>query len=254
MSAADFWSLGDYAVIGDLWAQQGQDLIEALDPAGQDVVDLATGTGVTAIAAARAGARVTGVDITPALLQEAERRAQAARVAVTWVQADVEDLPLEPASADLVTSTVGLIFADPARALPQAWRLLRPGAELVMTSWSADGAFGSIRQALAGYFPEAPAPWHETPGSIRATVRECLGEVGVAVQERAFTMVVPSAEDLIALMEEHSAPIIVARSQLGEAWATAREQLLAAISASGERENGSLRLPVNYLVSTISRD
>lgn len=120
MDPAEFWATGDYAVVGDLWAQPGRDLVASLPVQGQDVVDLATGTGVTAITAAAHGAQsVVGVDVTPGLLREAARRAGRARVDVTWVTADFLAVPLPSGCADLVTSTFGVVFAaDPHAAWP----------------------------------------------------------------------------------------------------------------------------------------
>src|SRR5579875_677930 len=101
MEPSEFWSIGDYSVVGELWSSPGRDLIASLGVTGLDVVDLATGTGVTAIAAAEHGAAsVVGVDITPSLLTEAARRAELAGVSVRWVEADVASVPLPDASAD----------------------------------------------------------------------------------------------------------------------------------------------------------
>ncbi|MGO1908212.1 MAG: class I SAM-dependent methyltransferase, partial [Brevibacterium linens] len=156
MDAAEFWAVGDYSVVGDLWSQPGEDLADALEPAGADVIDLATGTGVTAIAMADRGARsVTGVDITASLLDEARRRALAAGHDLTFVRSDMSSTPLPTASADIVSSTVGLVFADdPQVALAEARRLTRPGGVVALTSWAGGGFFDRIRKALAPYFPE----------------------------------------------------------------------------------------------------
>lgn len=225
MGAAEFWSTGDYAV----------------------VVDLATGTGVTALAAAQQGARsVVGVDITPALLAEAERRANAAGAAVRWVEADLEDLALPSGSADVVLSTFGLVFTDPSIALPEACRLLRPGGSLVFTSWAGMGVFGAIRQVLAAFFPEAPVPWHERP----ETIRDVVGQEA-QVAERSFAMVVPSSEHVVAMLERYSAPIILGAAELGGDWPAARGQLLAAVESFAQGRTGQTHLPVRYLVTTL---
>ncbi|HVN52143.1 MAG TPA: methyltransferase domain-containing protein, partial [Acidimicrobiales bacterium] len=132
MEPSEFWSIGDYGVVGDLWSSPGRDLAASLEVAGLDVIDLATGTGVTAIAAAKHdAASVVGVDVTPSLLAEAARRGRTAGVDVRWIEADVESVPLPDASADLVISTFGLVFAaDPSRALAEARRLARPGGRI----------------------------------------------------------------------------------------------------------------------------
>jgi len=238
VEASEFWSIGDYSVVGDLWSSPGRDLATSLAVTGLDVVDLATGTGVTAIAAAQHdAASVVGVDITALLLAEAARRGEAAGVEVRWVEADVVSVPLPDACADLVVSTFGLIFAaDPGRAMAEALRLTRPGGRVVFTSWPPNGLFGAIRQVMARYLPDAPTPWHESPDGIRA-----IAGLEADVSEQAFRLTVGSPEEFVGLMERYSAPIVLATQTLGERWPSARADLLAAVQAAGgpdEGENG----------------
>ncbi|WP_423461826.1 methyltransferase domain-containing protein [Promicromonospora sp. MS192] len=248
MDPAEFWATGDYAVVGDLWAQPGRDLVASLPVQGQEVVDLATGTGVTAIAAAAHGARsVVGVDVTPGLLREAARRARQARVDVTWVTADFLAVPLPSGCADLVTSTFGVVFAaDPRAALAEARRLARPGGRIVLTSWSATGLFGRIRQTLAPFFPEVPEPWHETVAGVHA-----VAGPDAQVTEESFVMTVASPEWFVSRLEQHSAPVVLGAASLGATWPQARERLLATVRDAGEPADGAFRLPVGYLRTTL---
>jgi SAM-dependent methyltransferase len=248
MDPAEFWATGDYAVVGDLWAQPGRDLAASLPVQGRDVVDLATGTGVTAIAAAAHGARsVVGVDVTPDLLREAARRADGTGLDVTWLTADFLEVPLPSRCADLVTSTFGIVFAaDPDAALVEARRLTRPGGRIAFTSWSAGGLFGQVRQTLAPFFPAAPEPWHETADGIRAVAGQ-----DAQVSEESFVMTVESPEQFVALLERHSAPIILGAASLGAAWPEARDLLVATVREAGEPSDGGVRLPVGYLRTTL---
>jgi SAM-dependent methyltransferase len=249
MHPAEFWSAGDYGIVGDLWASPGRDLSASLDVAGCDVIDLATGTGVTAIAMARRGAAsVIGVDVTPRLLAEASRRATAAGLEIRWVEADVVDVPLPTASADLVISTFGLIFAEePAAALGEARRLARPGGQVVFTSWPSNGLFGAIRKVMAAYFPDVPTPWHESEDGIR----DVAGAEAV-VTERSFELMVESPEAFVGLLEQWSAPFVLAAPVLGDRWPAARAQLVDVVTRAGRRANGNHRAPVPYLVTTLS--
>src|SRR5690606_37625750 len=175
-------------VVGDLWAQPGRDLAATLAVRDRDVVDLATGTGVTAIAAARHGARsVTGVDVTPDLLREAVRRSRAAGVDVDWIEADLTDVPLPTDCADLVTSTFGLVFAEPGPALAEARRLARLGGRVVFTSWAAEGLSGRTRQALGRYFPGAPEPGHAERDASRS-----VAGADATLEVSSFTMTIAS--------------------------------------------------------------
>ncbi|MGP9539162.1 class I SAM-dependent methyltransferase [Brachybacterium sp. AOP43-C2-M15] len=250
MDPAELWSTGDYAVVGDLWSAPGRDLAASTGVAGLDAIDLATGTGVTAIALAQHGARsVTGVDITSSLLDVARRRAEEAGVRPRWVLGDIEAVPLESGSADLVTSTFGLVFAaNPGVAIGEARRVTRPGGRILVTSWSGEGFFGALRRTLAPYFPETPAPWHEDP----ARIREITG-ADATVEERTFDLRVPSPEVFIDLLQRHSAPIILGSRAIGQRWPEARGRLVELARSSGAADGDSFRIPVQYLVTTIRR-
>jgi 2-polyprenyl-3-methyl-5-hydroxy-6-metoxy-1,4-benzoquinol methylase len=73
---------------------------------GEKVLDVGTGTGVVAITAARAGASVTGVDLTPALLDAARENSRIANLDIGWLEGDAENLPV-PDQFDVVVSQFG---------------------------------------------------------------------------------------------------------------------------------------------------
>ena len=262
MEPEEFWSLGDYSIVGDLWAQAGRNVILALDLRDRDVVDLATGTGVAALTAAQHGARsVTGVDVTASLLEQAASRAERIGVQVDWITADMHRVPLPSGCADTVVSTFGLIFsAEPADALREALRLTRPGGQVVFSSWSLSGLFGKIRQTLSRHFPEAPAPWHEDPAQIRA-----LAGPLSAVEERWFTVAVDSPERFVELLEQHSAPFILGAQSLGSRWSEARRDLLETVHRFARKPDDGTHSPgtaqdspdagttlsASYLVTTV---
>jgi ubiquinone/menaquinone biosynthesis C-methylase UbiE len=105
------WSAGDYSVIGATLVVISEELCEVTDlHAGQSVLDVATGSGNTALAAARRFCEVTGIDYVPALLEDGRRRADAERLHVTFQEGDAENIPFADASFDVVLSTVGVMF------------------------------------------------------------------------------------------------------------------------------------------------
>lgn len=93
-----------------------------------DILDAGTGTGYFAILLARAGHRVTGIDLTPAMLSEAKMTAAQFGVSVCFRSADVQSTGLAPASFDVIVSrNVTWTLPDPAMAYREWYRLLRPG-------------------------------------------------------------------------------------------------------------------------------
>src|SRR3974390_3674296 len=105
------WSSGNYAVIGTTLQIVGEELCEALDiRAGSKVLDVAAGNGMATLAAARRWCEVTSTDYIPALLELGRARAEADGLAVTFKEADAENLPFADASFDTVLSTFGVMF------------------------------------------------------------------------------------------------------------------------------------------------
>jgi SAM-dependent methyltransferase len=102
------------------------------DVAGLDCVELGCGTAYVSAWLARRGARVVGVDPTPAQLETARRLMRETGIEFPLVDAAGENVPLPDASFDLVHSEHGAAtWADPYRWIPEAARLLRPGGRLV---------------------------------------------------------------------------------------------------------------------------
>src|SRR5881394_3745717 len=113
------WAEGDYPDIARTIEDVSEVVIGAAGVlAGDEVLDVATGTGNCALLAARAGARVTGLDVTPELLTVARARAVEAGVEIAFDEGDAQALPYEDARFDRVTSVFGAMFAPDRRARP----------------------------------------------------------------------------------------------------------------------------------------
>ena len=159
---------------------------------GQRVLDVACGTGVVAVTAARLGARVTGADFTPELLAQVRESSSIAELNVDWNDADVEQLPFADQEFDVVLSQFGHMFAPrPAVAVAEMLRVLKPGGTIAFTTWPAESLVGRTMALTMRYLPPPPqgvAPplqWGDP-----AIVRERLG---AAVRDLTFdrdTMVV----------------------------------------------------------------
>jgi len=127
------WEAGNFAAVAEKILESGELVVEraGVEP-GMALLDVACGTGNATLPAARAGARVTGLDFAPGLLEIARERAADAMLEIDFVEGDAQELPFEDASFDLVFSEYGAsIWCDPYKWIPEAARLLRPGGELV---------------------------------------------------------------------------------------------------------------------------
>jgi len=121
------------------------------------VLDVACGTGVVAITAARLGATVTAIDLTPHLLERARENARLAQVQVDWHEGDVESLPFEDGRFDAVLSQFGHIFGPrPEVAIAEMLRVLKPGGTVAFSTWPPEFLVGQTGALAAGYAPPPP--------------------------------------------------------------------------------------------------
>jgi SAM-dependent methyltransferase len=162
--------------------------------AGQNVLDVGCGTGVVAITAARIGARVHGVDLTPELLERARENARIAQVEIDFREGDAEALPFGDGECDVVLSQFGHMFAPrPDVTIAQTLRVLKPGGVIAFTTWPPELLIGAIFELVSSYMPPPPAGVSPPPqwGDI-AIVRERLGSAVKDVQFDRACMLFPA--------------------------------------------------------------
>lgn len=125
--------------------------------AGVRVLDVACGTGVVAVTAARQRAAVTGLDLTPELLAEARENARIASVTIDWHEGDAEQLPFPDASFDVVVSQFGHIFAPrPDVVTREMLRVLKPGGTIAFSTWPPELFVGGMFALVSRYMPPPP--------------------------------------------------------------------------------------------------
>jgi len=175
------WAAGDFSVIATEQVLVGELLCESVDiHAGQKVLDVATGSGNTALAAARRRGDVIGIDFVPALLERARERAAAERLQITFQHGDAENLPFPDASFDIVLSTFGAMFApDQEKAARELLRVCRPGGKIGMANWTPDSLVGEVFRVTARHVPPPPGLKSSTLWGTEERLRELLGD-GIA--------------------------------------------------------------------------
>jgi SAM-dependent methyltransferase len=153
------WASGDYPeMVETFLLPLGPRLVEACGiGAGMDVLDVASGTGNAAIPAARAGANVTASDLTPELLEDGRRRADAEGLTLEWVEADAENLPFDDRSFDVVMSSIGAMFAPHHQEVAdELVRVCRPGGTIGLLSWTPEGMIGALFRTMGPFAPPPP--------------------------------------------------------------------------------------------------
>ena len=116
--------------MGQRWLHE----IERFLPEGRslNILDVGTGTGFFAILLAEKGHRVEGIDLTPAMLEEARRLAKQRNLDITFREMDAQNLAYPDGTFDVVISrNLTWTLPDPERAYASWFRVLKPGGVLL---------------------------------------------------------------------------------------------------------------------------
>jgi ubiquinone/menaquinone biosynthesis C-methylase UbiE len=229
------WSAGDFGQVARFSAEEGANFISRLPiRAGMEILDVACGTGNLAIPAARAGAKVIGVDIAENLLVQGRQRAAAENLAVDFRYGDAEQLPFADNSFDMVVTMYGAMFAPrPEVVATELVRVVRPGGLIAMANWTPEGFVGksfAITGRLAPPPVDLPKPvlWGtEEIARQRFTAAGC-SNVETTRRMQHFRYPFPAAR-VVAFFREYFGPTQVAYSRLdaeGQARMTAEMEKL----------------------------
>jgi ubiquinone/menaquinone biosynthesis C-methylase UbiE len=170
---------------------------------GDRFLDVATGTGGVALPAARAGAEVTGQDLSADQLGKARAAAEEAGLSIRFDEGDAEELPYEDETFDVVASAFGVIFApDHARAAGQLTRILRHGGRLGLTAWPDDEWFTVNRRLRPDYEGATAHEW-----SREEHVRPLLTELDLSFDRGAWTLAASSFDELWDLLAASVPPM-----------------------------------------------
>jgi SAM-dependent methyltransferase len=246
------WASGDFQVIASLIAPVSERLCDAVDlRAGQRVLDVATGSGNTAIAAARRLCRVTGVDYVPALLERGRARAAAEGLPVEFEEGDAEALPVADASYDVVLSTFGSMFApDQEQAARELLRACRPGGRLGLANWTPEGWIGEVFRVTGRHVPPPAGLRPPTRWGTEEGLRELFGD-GVAtlrVTRQSFVWRFASAQQYLELFRTYYGPTLKAFEALDAAGQAAlARDLVELVERLNRADDDTFLVPSEYL-------
>jgi SAM-dependent methyltransferase len=251
------WASGDFAEIATLIVPVAERLCDAADlRAGSAVLDVACGSGNAAIAAARLGCDVTGIDYVPSLLDRGRERASAERVELELLHGDAEEIPFPDASFDAAVSVFGSMFApDHRRTAAELVRVTRPGGTVALASWAPDGFIGAMFRTIAAHVP--PPAGLASP-MLWGTEDHLAGLFGPDVawrhRVRTFTFRFTSAAALVECFATYYGPTLKALEAAGPARDELAEDLETLVLSWNRLEQpGPIAVPGTYLESVGSR-
>jgi len=246
------WTSGDYAIIGTTLQIVGETLCEAVDVrSGEAVLDVACGNGNATLAAARRFARVTGADYVPSLLDKAKLRARAEGLSIDFVEADVEALPFEDETFDVVLSTFGMMFAPNHPVVAsELLRVCRPGGRIGLANWTPTSFVGAMLRVVGRFVPPPPGLASPTLWGKREHVADLFGDKisSLSIERRDFVFRYASPSHFVDVFRAYYGPVHKAFAALDDTGQAALRKELEALLREHDRGGGrSLVVPAEYL-------
>ena len=212
------WGNGPYQRITETIADLQDRAVEALDPQpGDKWLDLACGTGATSERACAAGATVTGLDLSPVLIETAKERADELGFPIDYVVGDVERLAFDDGTFDKVSSTCGVMFApDHEATASEIARVTKAGGRIALVNWTPTGGMAKVFKVMAPYQP-APPPSNPFQWGDDQHVRDLLGDAfELEFEEGVSTLRIPSGEAYWQLFSTSYGPTKSLAESLGD--------------------------------------
>jgi ubiquinone/menaquinone biosynthesis C-methylase UbiE len=246
------WMTGNYDLFARYMEPDAQLFYKhiGVEP-GQSLLDVGCGAGQLALIAARAGARVTGCDISTNWIERARERAALEGLDVCFEEGDAEALPYNDGQFDVVASLIGAMFAPrPEVVSSELIRVCRPGGTIAMANWTARGFVGQMFKLISRYIAPSGMPSPLLWGD-EAVVRERLGKgttnLHCTVRFYQFEYPFPP-ERVVEFFRENYGPVSRAFASLAqEEQAQLKEDLVSLWTANNRDEVGGTLVDAEYL-------
>ena len=250
---SEVWSSGTYERLAGWFTPVHERLVEVLhvEP-GERLLDLATGPGGVAILAARAGADVTGLDLAEPMLAKARAAAGAAGVDVHFDHGNVEHLPYEDGSFDVVASSFGMVFApDHANVADELRRVTRVGGRIGFTAWRPNRRLGE----LYSRFTEDPLEGREAYEWGREEhVEDMLAEdFELDFEDGTLWLEAADGEEIWELFSTSAPPVVALLRRLDPVSAEEFHRAFVELYEGYRTPDGGVRAPRRYLLSLGTR-
>jgi SAM-dependent methyltransferase len=246
------WMAGDFGQIATFSADEAENFVDRLGiKPGVKVLDVACGTGNTAIPAAKAGAIVTGVDVATNLLTQAEKRAAVENLEIRFDEGDAEELPYADASFDVVLTMFGAMFAPrPEWVAAELIRVCKPGGVIAMANWTPEGFVGKSFQITSKILPPPPVPppvqWGDE-SIVRQRLRSGTSEISCTRQIVRFNYPFTPRET-VDFFRRYFGPTKTAFSRLdAPGQATLSSQMESLWMEHNQATDGSTAVDAEYL-------
>jgi len=245
------WTAGDFPKMGMELSIVGELLCESVPIlAGDRVLDVGTASGNTALAAARRRAFVTGIDITPALLERASARAGVEGLRIDFQYGDATAMRFDDESFDVVMSTFGAIFApDPDKTASEMARVCRPGGKIALAVWTPDGMLGKLFRILAKYSPpdaqvDLPVSWGQE-SVLQTRLGPYVKDLRIKRERVRFRS--PSPARWVDFMQTHFGPAIAALEYSPDRRSALSEEMTGLMREYNRAPNGTALGESEYL-------
>jgi len=246
------WMTGDYDLFSRFMQDDAEEFFSRLGvKPGTRLLDVGCGAGQLALIAARAGARVTGCDISTNWLEKARARAAAEGLNVTFEEGDAEALPYEDAQFDAVVSLIGAMFAPrPDMVAAELTRVCRPGGLIAMANWTPGGFVGQMFKAISKHIAPSgmPAPvlWGDE-ATVRDRLREGISDLKFARHQYHFDYPFPP-DEVVEFYRTNYGPTARAFASLdADGQEVLKRELVQLWSAHNKAVDGTTQVDAEYL-------